>query len=335
MKSLFPALRRSLRERRRNRRGSRIEHTNRVRQSKARAHLARRRGGEAPKSRPRISQSGRSGRAGRPIQPLSGWALAAAFGTSLAIGALAGTPLIRAAIGAESSPSLVAISVLGNERLSAEEVADATAVLRGQALESLNADEVVTNLESHPWIRSAEAVSLPTGRLVVRIQERQPLAALLDAGEAGWRWVDAAGVPFAPTADVEAEAMPKLFSKRAFATGETSALLAEAVKLALEVPRRGLPSPARLELPDSGDTASSGNEVNDSKGWVLRTRQGSHSLEAVLGRGAELPARLDRLAWLLASDLDETRAAAVVDLRFEDQAVLQAPEIGSASSGGG
>lgn len=319
MKTLFPALRRALRETRRTRRGSRYERSNTARRSKARAHLDRR---------------WKSGKVQSDHAP-SGWVLGAAFAVSVGVGTLAAAPLLRGITGADTTPQLVAISVLGNERLSAEEVASATSAQRGQALDSLHAGDVIVSLESHPWIRSAEAVTLPTGQLVVRIQERQPKAALLDAGAEGWRWVDESGVPFALTAAAEAEAMPKLYSRRTFSTGEESALLAEAVALALEVPRRGLPSPARLELPER-ETADQGDrEVADSRGWVLRTRHGSHSLEAVLGRGDKLPARLDRLAWLLASDLDETQTAAVVDLRFEDQAVLQPPDAVSASSGGG
>jgi hypothetical protein len=271
------------------------------------------------------------------LQPLPTWALGAVFLVSLVVGALAAAPLLqRVAAGGSSAPvRLAAISVQGNQRLSAGEVASATGLARGQTLESIEAGAVVTTLEAHPWIRCAEAVDLPTGDLIVRIEERQPRAALSDGSTSGWRWVDDEGVPFAATEAVEIAAMPKLYSDREFETGAPSALLAEAVSLALEVPRRGLPSPANLEVPNASTSTDLAAQTAAPEGWVLHTGLGGHSLEVVLGWGEALGARLDRLAFLLTSDLQATRTASRVDLRFEGQAVLQPLETVSASMGGG
>jgi hypothetical protein len=236
--------------------------------------------------------------------------VAALFTVSLLLGTLSALAAMHSPLDwPKQEPLRVeSIAVQGTQRLTPEEVAAATGVEKGALLETVEVAAVEERLVEHPWIRSARALLLPTGRLLVRIRERVPRAALWSEGS--WRWVDEGGTPFAKTEALETRAMPRIRSARALATGQASPQLARAVALALAVPRHGIRGPADLHLPEEGS----------AEGWVLRARDGE--LEAVLGMD-RLEERIEELALLLASDLQVTRGSKRIDLRFEDRAILR------------
>jgi cell division septal protein FtsQ len=204
---------------------------------------------------------------------------------------------------------LESIEVQGGQRLTPAEVAAATGIEKGALLETVAVEAVAERLSEHPWILSARALLLPSGRLLVRVQERVPRAALWS--EDSWRWVDESGTPFAKTEALETRAMPRIRSARALATGQASPQLARAVALTLALPQHGIRGPADLRLPEEGS----------AEGWVLRARDGE--LEAVLG-AERLEERIEELALLLASNLEVTQGSKRIDLRFEDRAILRA-----------
>lgn len=249
-------------------------------------------------------------------------ALALLFALSLAAGVLASPSLLSGTLPFSSRPraAVERIEIQGNRLLSPWAVAAATGIARGEAEPIHDADEIERRLTRHPWIRSAAALQLPTGELWIRIGERSPRAVVRHAAErsdarpGAWLFVDETGTPFAeaPTERIPAH-FPRLRSRRALALGEPDPDLERAIRLARTVTAAGvgeLVERSELELPHSGS----------QDGWVLHL--GPQGRRAILGEEA-LPERLQRLALLLDSDLEETRGAREIDLRFADRAVLR------------
>jgi len=253
-----------------------------------------------------------------PRTPAGRTLLAASFLLSVLAGALLSPAILEGldhVFRAEPAP-LRSIAVQGNQHLSTREVAVATGIDPAASDGEISIEAVEARLESHPWILSARALQLPTGRLLVRIQERTPVALLCsphpcDGDETGWLLVDAYGTPFANVLSGDDRTLPRIVGRRALATRETDPDLARAVSLQDRLPAAGSArAPAALELP----------EASSSEGWVLHL---SSPAQRVLLGSRDLEARLERLEWLLAADLASAREAEVIDLRFAERAVLR------------
>ena len=245
----------------------------------------------------------------------------------LAVGLLAGPLALEVAIAHwEGEPLRVAsISVSGNSRLSTRDVARATGVTPGSPLASLDSRDVERRLATHRWIRSARATALPTGALLVEIEERRPRAVVRSGSEQSWYLVDASAVPFAPADPEIAAGLPRLHSGSALAIGDRHEVLARALALARDLPLDALSDPAS----PSGAGWPAGLELRlptpgSPEGWVLRSARPPG--EVILGtRGLER--RMKQLERLLASDLREVREAETIDLRFADRAVLRGASV--------
>lgn len=258
------------------------------RRRRARAHLDRvrqRRGGPAKRF---------------PMLPL------AVAGVAALAGLVQGERLIASV--AQESGSLVRIEVRGSERLSPAEVAQATGIAPGAPLEAVDAGAVSETLERHDWIARASAVRVPGGALVVGVVERTPVAtvALDDTLYA----VDAEGAPFAPLGAETAPGLLRLVSHTKLAPGEPSQELVEALRLADRLPELGLAAPSEVTIAATEDPEGYGLTLS-----ALPAR-------VVLGR-ADLDARLDDLARLLAARPDAVALASSIDLRFANQVVLR------------
>ena len=248
------------------------------------------------------------------------------FGTSLLLGSALTPLLAEEAVGRWSgqAPTLSAISVLGNRRLPAREVALATGLSKAETLDGLQPDDIEERLARHPWIRAARVVLLPTGTLIVDIEEREARAVVRGTDTETGLFLDAHCVPFAP---VEAARLPTdpplpaLRSPTPREIGRADRELCRALSLAESVRNFARPdaSPTRnryarsevlLPTPDS------------ELGWLLREPSGS---SVILGDGppAQLSGRLARLERLLDSGIDALERASTIDLRFADQAVLR------------
>jgi cell division septal protein FtsQ len=246
---------------------------------------------------------------------------------SIAAGALLGGPLLR--IAAHARPVDV-IHVRGAVQVPADAVVEAVGVGEGSALASLDPELLAARVAALPWIAGARAVRLPLGPVVVGVEER--VAVALARSPASTAFVDATGTAFAP-ADADADAaLPRLVLAEDFALGTPDARLIAGLELAYRLPELGLMLPAEVGLA----------AADDPEGFSLRLP----GLDAriVLGREA-LEERLADLARLLAAGLPELGAAAGLDLRIADRAVLRsqpprdgaapaAPERGSAPAPG-
>ena len=198
--------------------------------------------------------------------------------------------------------TLETISVRGAHHLSAQAIAAASGVAPGARLAALDRDSVAARLAKHAWIEEAHALALPSGRLLLGVVEREPVAVL--AGEEPWA-VDAAGSPFAPAPSVGLEALPRLVATHAVAPRE----LAQAVALARRLPELGLAAPLEVGIAAPSDPEGLSLRL---PGLVPRV---------VLGR-EDLDAKLADLTRVLEAKLPELAGAARLDLRFRDQAVL-------------
>jgi len=242
--------------------------------------------------------------------------IAVLFIASLAVGATVAWPTLEMArewLGATPS-RLESIAVQGNRHLTPETVAAATGVAKGSPIREIDLREVEQRLVGHAWIRTAKATRLPTGKLLVRIEEREAGAALREGKSESWQLVDRDGTPFASAEPEDLAYLPRLTSDRKFEEGRSDPLLERALVLASEINRLELPrlaGPAELRLPAQEST----------EGWILELRD--HSLRVVLG-GGEVERNLKYLAQLLTSRLEEVVRAKQIDLRFSDRAVLKA-----------
>ena len=134
------------------------------------------------------------------------------FGISLLIGALLTASLAGEALRwwSGQTPRLTVISVFGNRRLPAREVAEATGLSKAESLEGLRPDDIEERLARHPWIRAARAVLLPTGTLIVDVEEREARAVVRGTGSETGHFLDAHCVLFAPVEATQLPADPPL-----------------------------------------------------------------------------------------------------------------------------
>ena len=209
---------------------------------------------------------------------------------------------------------LRALHVQGAVRLSDAELAAAAGVAPGDDLRGIDADAVARRVASHPWVRSARAARLPTGTLVLAVEEREPRAVL--SGPQPYA-VDAEGTPFAPVARDAFPELPRVASLASPTPGEPSPALAAAVRLAERLAGLGLPPAEEVAIRDG-----------DPGGSSLRLR--GLAPRFLLGRDPD--AALPRLARLVDSAPPQVLLAATVDLRFQGQAVLRQ---GPSPEGGG
>jgi cell division protein FtsQ len=257
---------------------TRVERAARARRRRALAHLERVRNRREARDNP-------------PVRRLH----ALVLGLSLAAGAWVGHAWLADA-------TLETVSVRGARHLSAQAIAAASGVAPGVRLASLDRDSVAARLAEHAWIEQARVLALPSGRLLLGVVERKPVAVL--AGEEPWA-VDAAGSPFAPAPPSGLEALPRLVAARAAAPRE----LAQAVALARRLPEFGLATPLEVGIA----------APNDPEGFWLRLP--GLAPRVVLGRD-DLDAKLADLVRILEAKLRELASATQLDLRFRDQAVL-------------
>jgi hypothetical protein len=246
-------------------------------------------------------------------------AVTALFVLSIALGSLTSPWVVDLLRGGEQSliPTRVrSIAVQGHRRLPARAVAKASGIAQDGLASQVDCEQVVRNLENHPWVRHADAVLLLDGKPVIRIEEREPVALVRGPAVVGdasiWRLVDRSGTPFARTRAEDWSRLPRLRSRRALTTGEVDPALTTALEITRHMSSRGdwRPTSREIELP-TDDTG---------RGWVLHSRTLPRTV--ILGED-ELEPRLERLALLLDSDLPSARGAEEIDLRFADLAVLR------------
>jgi len=266
----------------------RLERDARARRTRANSHLTRLR---------------ERGRVQRDLRPLRRRLAAIAFAAGALVGAGASELWMRVGGGRVES-----IAVRGAHRLSPREVAAATGIPRGAKLADVDPGAVAESLAHNAWIESAKAKREPSGRVLVTVVEREPVAQLA-VGSRRFA-IDAQGAAFAELREDEETALPRLLAEKAPERGAPDPLRVEAAHLATQLSELGLAAPDEVKIAEPGDP----------QGVTLRLQ----GLEPVVVLGREsLDSRLRDLAKLLELRRDEVSRAAEVDLRFADQAVLR------------
>ena len=202
------------------------------------------------------------------------------------------------------------VAVAGNARVAASELV-ATAGLRGGLpLSAFDPERVRLALAAHPWIREARVTTLPTGRIILAVTEREPVGFAVIADERVL--IDGDGVAFAEAADPVD--VPEFLGVPEVTRGVGHPRFAQAIRLLQAADREGLPTPAEVRL--------GGRDENELPA-VSWNRAEDGALTAVLG--AEDPAvGFHRLAQVWMAGLPEFRSAFEVDLRFGEQLILRA-----------
>ena len=238
-----------------------------------------------------------------PLPAGPGWYVLAAAG-ALALGLSAGED----ALANWGEPWRVErVEVVGAERLSGREVAEAAGVAPGAAWGMVDPARTVRALTEHDWVASARVARLPGGTVVLEVREREPMAVIEARG--GPLGVDAEGRPFAVLEAEEARALPRLKVASAPPPGQPDERLARAIRVARSLPDRGLELPEEIAVGDE----------RDPEGVVLRLP--GLPPRVVLGN-EEFEERVAVLVELLAQRKSEVEASTQVDLRFAGQAVL-------------
>jgi cell division septal protein FtsQ len=208
------------------------------------------------------------------------------------------------------------LAVQGHKRLSAGRVAAASGLAPGMLASEIDTAKVAAALNAHEMIRSATVAALPHGKLILRVEEREPVAIVrapeVEGGGDVLRLVDTTGTPFARAQATDWSRLPRLRSATVLPTDQADPQLLSALWLAALIRQtNGSDREAReIELPSQ----------QTGLGWVLHSQELPRTV--ILGED-ELEPRLEKLSLLLTSNMPAARAAEEIDLRFANQAVLR------------
>jgi cell division protein FtsQ len=208
--------------------------------------------------------------------------------------------------------SLRAIAVSGaTDRVPSDEIASATGLALGTSLLDVDPAAAEARVLAHPWVASARVVRVPPSTLVVSVKLRTPVARVARETEGDEWLVDDAGRSFAPASADDAARLPLLVMGIVNAPdGAADVALAEGAVAAQALLHSTVMRPAQILVAAPGDPDG------------LRVRLGGLPAEVVLGTG-QLDRKFAHLARLLSADIPGIGAAAAIDLRFADQAVLR------------
>jgi cell division protein FtsQ len=241
------------------------------------------------------------------------WVLAAGGAALLGIGAALVTsygagPRLREL--ARGALALHAISVEGAGRISSSELVETTGLVYGTSLLDVDPAAAEARLLAHPWVSGARVMRLPPGRVLVSVALREPVAWVRRDDAAPPLLVDATGAAFAPAAEADLAALPRLVPAVVAMPDGEPAPLKEGAEAARAFAGQALGVPSEIHLGAPGDPDGV---------WLRMPRV---SARVVLGAG-DFDAKLAQLRRLLAAGLAPSEAAEAIDLRFADRAVLR------------
>jgi cell division protein FtsQ len=218
----------------------------------------------------------------------------------------------RAAI--QQAPFVLSdVRVRGLDRLTPATLREVLALQPGIPLVELDVAAAEARLEAHPWIAEATVVRWPPDGLRVQVREQVPLA-VTGAGEPNVpHAVNETGMAFAPASDEDVARLVAVVLATPARVGEPDPRLLEALRLAASLRSHGIevPRELRLGLPEREQSAQIRLRGFEPTIWIERS----------------LPdEQIDRLAALLAANLETATQARLIDLRFAGRAVLWSGE---------
>lgn len=217
---------------------------------------------------------------------------------------LVGAPLV-AALWVYTSPRFLLreVQIGSTSRVPMGEIASALEPLRGRHLLGLSLEDVEGRLTANPWIRSASIRKELPDRLVVQVEERQPVALLRRGDEL--LYVDVQGfaiVAYTPEGPVDLVIL-------SVATGEEWRV------------RQALELVASLERLDP-EISRQLSEIEVLSLGDFRIHTGALDFP-ILVSGAEVEGQIAKLEELLPEISRRFETVEAVDLRFSRQIVIQ------------
>jgi cell division protein FtsQ len=263
---------------------------------------------DQPEALPRRRRRGRRLRRRRSARQrallLAIWGAAAAFG--LAAGIETSEPVL-----ARLRPEVLAVesvALVGARHAAPDELVAALGLAAGTPVLSVDAPELRRRVEAHPWVARARVTLLRPGRVLLAVEEREPVAIALLGNPPTRFWLDAEGVPFLPVGNGDAGAKVAVVGPAEARPGSADPRFAEGVALAGALGRHGL---AVREV-----------QVARGEAAELPVLVFENGARVLLGAG-DHDAKLARLGALLRARLPEVAAAREIDLRFGDRMVLR------------
>ncbi len=185
------------------------------------------------------------------------------------------------------------VAVVGNTRLTADEVIELAGIAGGETLLRIDGDEIRENLTADPWVAEAHVSRRPPSTLRIEVLERTP-AAVVDSGATFW-FVEEGGRVLAESIASSATVVPVIRDVPDFVAEPGSVSTSETLRNALRV-LTGLSD----ELRSSVRTISAPT-IEET---ALLTASG---VEIMMGEAVNMPEKS-----VLVSDILDTQGANVV-----------------------
>lgn len=205
-----------------------------------------------------------------------------------------------------SSGSLASIVVRGHRQVSADEIAGWTELAAGSSLTALDLAALEAKLATHPRLARATVMRLFPSKLLIGVQERVGVISVIAPNQEVYV-VDANGVAFDRATPLEMSTLPRVTSDQPIALQDVNPTLVEGISLLAAAREQNLPNIAEIHF-----AAAEG----------LSFRFQESAAKVLVGHGA-MQAKLAQMAKLAAVNLPETASATLIDLRFQDRAVLK------------
>ena len=238
-------------------------------------------------------------------------ALLAIWTAAVALGVVTGMHASEPVI-ARLRPEVLAVknvAVVGASRAPAAEIVKALGLAAGTPVLSVDAPELVRRVETHPWVAHARVTLLRPGRILVAVEEREPVAVALLGDPPTRFWLDASGTPFLPVGTANAQGRLAVLGPEDAAPLTANPLFAEGVTLAAALERHGIRGVKAVLMARGAPE-------------LLPALELTSGVRVALGAG-DHDQKLERLAALLRARPAELAAAREIDLRFGDRMVLR------------
>ena len=200
------------------------------------------------------------------------------------------------------------IAISGMVNANERDILDLMRIDSGMVMVDLNPSLLEDRVVRHPWVEQASVSRLPSGKLVVRVTERSPVALHLDGSGRARHWIDRHGYRMPPTRQASYDV--PLISGRLEAWHPLKPIADPSVMELVEALGRATP-----EL-----DAILSEFIRGEHGWEARlTAAGKHaSIPVILGE-VDIQERLDGLLafWTQQVLTHQNTEFELIDLRFD------------------
>lgn len=202
------------------------------------------------------------------------------------------------------------VIVQGTKRLSLEEVAKTAGIKPGDSFLGIKPRKLVRRLKKHTWIKEASVRTIPPGKLIITVKEREPVALLKSEK---LFYLDSQGYPFKEVAKGEPVDYPVVTGVNPSYPREKDAKSAKIVVEALTF----LQESKEFDFPALENIS----ELNVTEAYGLTFFTMTEGLEIRLGN-PPYQDKLWRLNQVIKMQPRELKSARYVDVSFSGQVVF-------------